>query len=107
MRAGPSRPGGGSPQSFLGEHYRPGNTPDAFRDASARVRTIAAAMRRDGTSIRCVHSTLDPEDEAMLSVTDAASSDQVEQLFALADVRVDRIVTALAHRGDQETVRTE
>lgn len=54
-------------------------------------------MRRDGSPIRCVHSTLVPEDEAMLSVIDAASSELVEQLFARAGVRVDRIVTALEH----------
>ena len=54
-------------------------------------------MRRDGSKVRCVHSTLVPEDEAILSVIDAASSELVEQLFARAGVRVDRIVRALAH----------
>jgi hypothetical protein len=97
MNPGPSRAAGDSPQSFLVEHYRPGITPDAFRDAIARVRASAAAMRRDGSSIRCVHSTLVPEDEAVLSLIDAGSSELVEQLFARAGVRVDRIVTALAH----------
>jgi hypothetical protein len=97
MIPGPSRPGGGSAQSFLVEHYRPGITPDAFRATMARIRASAKAMRRDGSSIRCVHSTLVLADEAMLSVIDAASSELVEQLFARAGVRVDRIVTALAH----------
>lgn len=97
MTSGPSRRAGGSAQSFLVEHYRPGITDDAFRAALARVRASAAAMRRNGSSIRCVHSMLVPEDEAMLSVIDAASSDLVEQLFARAGVRVDRIVRALAH----------
>ena len=97
MRSGPSRPAGGSPQSFLVEHYRPGITAEAFRTAMARVRASAAAMRRDGSPIRCLYSTLVPEDEAVLSVIDAASSELVEQLFARAGVRVDRIVTVLAH----------
>lgn len=97
----------GTAQSFLVEHYRPGITADAFRAAITRVRTSAAAMRRDGSPIRCVHATLVPADEAMLSVIDAASSELVEQLFARAGVRVDRIVTALAHRGNQEAVRNE
>ena len=97
MRSASSRHAGGSAQSFLVEHYRPGITADAFRDATARVRASAAAMRRDGSPIRCLHVTLVPEDEAMLSVIDAASSELVEQLFARAGVRVDRIVRALAH----------
>lgn len=89
-----SAPGRGTAQSFLVEHYRPGITPDAFRNAKARMRASAAAMRRDGSAIRCVHATLVPEDETMLSVIDAASSELVEQLFARAGVRVDRIVRA-------------
>ena len=97
MSPGPSRRAGGSPQSFLVEHYRPGITADAFRDAMARVRASAAAMRRDGSLVRCVHATLVPEDEAVLSVIDATSSELVEQLFARAGVRVDRIVSALGH----------
>jgi len=90
-------PGRGTAQSFLVEHYRPGITPDTFRAAMARVRASAAEMRRDGSAVRCLHSTFVPEDEAMLSVIDAASRELVEQLFARAGVRVDRIVTALAH----------
>lgn len=107
MRPASSRHVGGSGQSFLVEHYRPGITEEAFRATIARVRSSAAAMRRDGSAIRCLHATLVPEDEAMLSVVDAASSDQVEQLFARAGVRVDRIVGALAHRNKPDTPRTE
>ncbi len=97
MRPASNRNTAGSAQSFLVEHYHPGITADAFRDAIARVRSSAAAMRRDGSAIRCLHATLVPDDEAMLSVIDAASSELVEQLFARAGVRVDRIVGALAH----------
>ena len=85
---------GGGANSFLVERYHPGITADAFRDARARVRASAAAMRRDGSPIRCVHSTLLPGDDAMLSVIDAASSELVEQRFTRAGVRVDRIVRA-------------
>jgi hypothetical protein len=97
MSLAPGRLAGGSAQSFLVEHYRPGITPDTFRAAMARIRASAAAMRRDGSPIRCVHATLVPEDEAVLSVIAAASSELVEQLFARAGVRVDRIVAVLAH----------
>ncbi len=97
MSPAPGRPARRPAQSFLVEHYRPGITAGAYRDATARLRASAAAMRRDGSAIRCVHATLVPEDEAMLAVIDAASSTLVEQLFARAGVRVDRMVQALAH----------
>jgi hypothetical protein len=97
MSPAPGRRAGGTAHRFLVEHYGPGITADAFRAAMVRVRATAAAMRRDGSKVRCVHSTLVPEDEAILSVIDAASSELVEQLFARAGVRVDRIVRALAH----------
>lgn len=84
-------------QGFLVEHYWPGITPDSFRATMARIRASAVAMRRGGSAIRYLHSTFVPEDEAMLLVIDAASSELVEQLFARAGVRVDRIVMALAH----------
>ena len=84
-------------------------TEDAYAAApdTAEIRKVTAAMRRDGSAIRCVHATLVPEDEAMLSVIDATSSELVEQLFARAGVRVDRIVGALAHRNKPDTARKE
>jgi len=74
MSPGPSRPAGRRAQSFLVEHDRPGVTPYTFRATIARIRASAVAMRRDGSASRCVHSTFVPEDEATLSVIDAASN---------------------------------
>ena len=77
------------------EHYWPGITSEAFRAAAARVRAMAKAMRRAGTPIRYLHSTMVPADEAAFCVFDAASPEVVEQLYARAGVRFERIVAAL------------
>ena len=51
-------------------------------------------MARDGTPIRCLHSTMVPADEAAFCVFAAASAEVVEQLYARAGVRFERIVAA-------------
>ena len=83
------------PTTYLVEHYWPGITAETFRSAAARVRTTAKAMSRDGTPIRYRHSTLVPADEAGFCVFDADSAEQIEQLYARAGVRFERIVAAV------------
>jgi hypothetical protein len=95
MRRGSRQPGGPAATTYLVEHYWPGITADGFRSAAARVRATARAMARRGTPIRYLHSTLVPTDEAGFCVLDAASVELVEQLYARAGVRFDRIVAAL------------
>ena len=79
----------------LVEHYWPGITTETFREATERVRTTAEAMARSGNAIRYLHSTMVPADEAAYCVLDAASVELIEQLYARAGVRFDRIVAAL------------
>lgn len=88
--------GGVGPRSttYLVEHYWPGITTEAFRETVERVRATAEAMTRGGRVIRYLHSTMVPEDEAAFCVLDAASMDLVEQLYARAGIRFDRIVAA-------------
>lgn len=81
--------------TYLVEHYWPGITTEAFHAAAERVRTTARAMARGGKPIRYLHSIMVPADEAAFCVFDAASMDLVEQLYARAGVRFDRIVAAL------------
>ena len=81
--------------TYLVEQYSPGITTDAFRETTERVRTTAQAMARSGTAIRYLHSTMVPADEAAFFVLDAASIELVEQLYARAGIRFDRIVPAL------------
>src|SRR5215470_8695143 len=83
------------PSTYLVEHYWPGITAEVFRSAAERVRTTAEAMARDGTPIRYRHSTMVPGDEAAFCVFDADSAEQIEQLYARAGVRFERIVAAV------------
>src|SRR5262245_44660598 len=86
---------GPRPSTYLVEHYWPGITADTFRSAAERVRTTAEAMARDGTPIRYRHSTMVPVDEAAFCVFDATSAELIEQLYARAGVRFERIVAAV------------
>lgn len=81
--------------TYLVEHYWPGITAEAFRVASGRVRATARTMARGGTPIRYLHSIMVPADEAAFCVFNAATKEQIEQLYARAGVRFDRIVEAL------------
>ena len=92
-RAGSAK--GSRPTTYLVEHYWPGITAETFRSAAERVRTAAEAMSRDGTPVRYRHSTLVPADEAGFCVVDAASAELIEQLYARAGVRFERIVAAV------------
>jgi hypothetical protein len=87
--------GGAGPTIYLVEHYWPGITAEVFRAAAERVRATAEAMARGGTPIRYLHSTMVPADEAAFCVFEAASPELIEQLYARAGVRFERIVAAL------------
>ena len=86
---------GAQTTSWVVEHYWPGLTSELFRTLPRRIHRTAAAMARDGMPVRCRHSTLVPADEAAYSVIEAASQALVQELYARAGVRFDRIVTAV------------
>jgi len=81
--------------TFLVEHYWPGVTPAAFDEAAERVRSSAEALARAGEPIRYLHSTLVPEDESGFCVLEAASQGLVEEAYARAGVRFERVVHAV------------
>jgi hypothetical protein len=82
-------------KTFLVEHYWPGITAERFEAAAGQVRACAAQMEDEGTSVRFLHSTFVPEDEAALCVFQAPTAALVEEAYARAGVRFDRIVDAL------------
>jgi hypothetical protein len=90
-------------RTFLVEHYWPGVTAQQFGDAAERVRASAEQLAASGERIRYLHSTLVPEDEAAYCVFEAASEDLVEQAYARAEVRFERmraaVETVAASRG--------
>jgi hypothetical protein len=81
--------------TYLVEHYWPGITADAFRDAVARLRSSLRAMARGGAPIRYLHSTMIPADEAAFCVFAAGSLELIEQLYHRAGITFDRIVVSL------------
>jgi hypothetical protein len=89
--------------TFLVEQYRPGITVAEFSDAARRVCALADDLTSRGRSIRYRHSTLVIDDEAAFSVLDAESMNLIEEAFARAGVRYERIVRAVAAEGPPTT----
>lgn len=81
--------------TYLVEHYWPGITTEAFRSAVARLRATSRAMACSGVTIRCLHSTMIPADEAAFCAFAAGSPELIEQLYHRAGITFDRIVVSL------------
>jgi hypothetical protein len=86
-------------QAFLVERYWPGVTQQAVEKAIRRGALAAAEMARSGRTVTHVATTLLPGDEAVFSLFDAVSADDVAELNALAEFPFDRIVEAVAIRA--------
>jgi len=91
MRARAAERSFDSVNTFLVEQFWPGITEESFRLAAERVRAQADGM----TGIRCLHSTLVPDDEAAFWVFSAASQELVAEAYRRADVPYERILAAL------------
>jgi hypothetical protein len=81
--------------TFLVEHYWPGVTESGFSAAAESLREASEAIAAAGGALRYLHSTLVPEDEAAFCVFDASSRSLVEQAYARAGVRFERILDAV------------
>ena len=83
------------PTTFLVEHYWPGVTESGFSAAAESLRSASEAIAATGGKVRYLHSTLVPEDEAAFCVFQAASRTLVEQAYARAGVRFERMLDAV------------
>lgn len=81
--------------TFLVEHYWPGVTRSGFAAAVESLRIASEAIAAGDGSLRYLHSTLVPEDEAAFCVFEATTRALVEQAYARADVRFERILDAV------------
>jgi Protein of unknown function (DUF4242) len=110
--------GAGEPQDasgYLVEHYWPGVTPETFADAAERLRHAAEELSSGRVAIRFLHSTLALDDEAAFCVFQATSQAAVEEVYARAGVRFERIVGAVeighlareARRGGGQSRRSQ
>ncbi len=84
-----------SSRTYLVEHYWPGVTADAFREAVERLRAAAEELALAAEPIRFLHSTLVPEDENAFCVFSASSPTLVGEAYRRAGVAFERIVDAL------------
>lgn len=81
--------------TFLVEHYWPGVTESGFSAAAESLRSASEAIAAAGGALRYLHSTLIPEDESAFCVFDASSRSLVEQAYARAGLRFERILDAV------------
>lgn len=84
-----------SASTFLVEHYWPGVTAAEFEAAARRVRTSAETLAQEGRHVRYLHSTFVPADEAAFCVLEAESEGLVEEAYARAGVRFERLLRAV------------
>ena len=81
--------------TFLVEHYWPGVTESGFGAATESLRAASEEIAATGSELWYLHSTLVPEDEAAFCVFAASSRSLVEQAYARAGVRFERILDAV------------
>lgn len=86
-------------ETFLVEHYRPGLAVDSLRRTAELVRASAAELEGKGRALRYVRSTLVPDDEAFLSIFEAASEGVVREAYARAGIEFERISKVIAAEG--------
>jgi hypothetical protein len=79
---------------YLVERYLPGITPDAVREATARLARAMRAMASEGTVVHHLHCTFVAEEEAVLCVFRGPSSHAVEEANRRAEFAFDRVIEA-------------
>lgn len=84
-----------TPLTYVVEHYRPGLDGDELRHLAQRLRDTVVEMGRAGKAIRCVNSTVVPEDDYFQSVLEAASERLVREAHARAGISFERISVAI------------
>jgi hypothetical protein len=85
---------------YLVEHYAPGRTVDGLSSWTARVRSTAVAMAREGRAVRYLRSTIVPADEGLLCVFAADSEELVREVCARAGVPFERLSLAIADESE-------
>jgi hypothetical protein len=81
---------------YVVERYLPGVSSAELERALAGLRQTTRAMRREGTPVRYLGSTIVPEDEACFCQFEGRSQAAVAEANRRAGVAFDRIVPAIA-----------
>lgn len=88
---------------FMVESYWPGVTTEAFAEADARAKEVAAELSSQGTGARYLDSILVPEDESVFYVVQGGSAEVAAELARRAEIRVDRVVRCVRSAGPSRT----
>jgi hypothetical protein len=80
---------------YLVELYYPRSRADQLPEASARLRSAAAEISREGMPVRHLRGVFLPEDETWLHLFEADSLEAVGEASRRAELTYDRIVEAV------------
>ena len=94
-----AKKGGAAWNTYLVEHYGPGNSAETLRRNVGDVRRTAAEMTRQGQPVRYLRSTIVPGDEAFMTTFEANSEALVREAYARAGVSFERISQAIQPDG--------
>jgi hypothetical protein len=86
-------------QTWLVEQYRPGLDAAALDRLAAHVRSVASDLVRQGATLAYLGTTTVPTDEALLTVIEADSIDDIRSLFQRAGLPPPRITLAVHDLG--------
>ncbi len=92
--------GSAAPQiaGYLAEWYRPEVTQQPLDDTVAKLDTVAAAMRVEGSLVKLLVTLAVPTDEVIYSVFAACSPDIVVQACRRAGIPLERLSSDVAAR---------
>jgi hypothetical protein len=86
---------------FLLETYVSRTGAEAVPACAARARRAAEQLNRRGKPVRCLRAVFVPEDETCFYLYEADSEEVVREAARRAQLRVERIVEAVAPRGEE------
>jgi Nickel responsive protein SCO4226-like len=82
--------------AYIVERYIPGLNRTELLRALERLKTVSAELRREGTPVRYLGSTIVPQDEACFCHFEGPSEAAVAEANRRAGLSFDRIVAAVS-----------
>jgi hypothetical protein len=80
---------------FVGERYLPSVSREQAMAVAERLRAAAANLAREGSAVRLLSTTFVPDEEWMFDLIEAARPEEVERIYAMAGVAVERLSLAI------------
>ena len=86
-------------ETFLVEHYRPGQHVAELRQLAGRVRGAAAELEGEGKHVRYLHAAIVPGDESLLCLIEAAGEELIRETYTRAGFPFERL-SVVIREGD-------